>query len=135
MDEESEGDISPSNSPRKSPIKSPAKKDREAIERKKVFDGKKHDLALAFLEELDQTTADGRVASLAASTGGIRIIWSKKLNSTAGRANWKREAIKTKNIDGSTSSTSYRHHASIELAEKVIDDEGKFSAFTCTRIH
>ena len=62
---------------------------------------------------------------MAESAGGIQIIWSKKLNSTAGRANWKREALRSKPADGSTSSaptTTYRHHASIELAEKVIDD-------------
>jgi len=62
---------------------------------------------------------------MAKSAGGIQIIWSKKLNSTAGRANWKREALRSKPADGSTSSattTTYRHHASIELAEKVIDD-------------
>ncbi|MCJ1381900.1 hypothetical protein MMC17_005012 [Xylographa soralifera] len=125
VDEEDEGGVSPSGSPRRSPLKSPAKRDKEAIERKKIFDEKKHDLATTFLEELDQTVADGQVASLAAATGGIRIIWSKKLNSTAGRANWKREAIRTKNVDGTTSSTTYRHHASIELAEKVIDDEDR----------
>ncbi|MCJ1392393.1 hypothetical protein MMC18_005260 [Xylographa bjoerkii] len=125
MEEEDEGNLSPSGSPRKSPLKSPAKRDKEAIKRKKIFDQNKHVLASSFLEELDRTVADGQVASLAASTGGIRIIWSKKLNSTAGRANWKREAIRTKSGDGTTSSTTYRHHASIELAEKVIDDEDR----------
>ena len=60
---------------------------------------------------------------MADSTGGIRVIWSKKLSSTAGRANWRREAIRSKNADGSIRDTTYRHHASIELAEKVIDDE------------
>ena len=59
---------------------------------------------------------------MAESAGGIKIVWSKKLNSTAGRANWKREALRTQNADG-TFTTTYRHHASIELAEKVIDDE------------
>ena len=64
---------------------------------------------------------------MAESTGGIQIIWSKKLCSTAGRANWRRETIRTKNADGSAPNTLYRHHASIELAEKVIDDEGQLS--------
>ncbi|MCJ1282805.1 hypothetical protein MMC26_002131 [Xylographa opegraphella] len=125
VDEDDEGDISPSGSPRKSPLKSPAKKDKAAIERKRIFDKEKHDLATNFLEELDRTVANGQVVSLTAATGGIRIIWSKKLNSTAGRANWKREPIRTKDADGITSSTTYRHHAFIELAEKVIDDEDR----------
>jgi len=62
---------------------------------------------------------------MAESAGGIKIMWSRKLNSTAGRANWKRETLRSKPVDGSTSSattTTHRHHASIELAEKVIDD-------------
>ena len=128
VDEEAEVDISPSGSPHKSPVKSPAKKDKEAIERKRIFDKEKHDLATTFLEELDRTVASGQVALLAAATGGIRIVWSKKLNSTAGRANWKREAIRTKNIDLTAPSTTYYHHAFIELAEKVIDDEGNFTS-------
>ena len=58
------------------------------------------------------------------STGGIQVIWSKKLCSTAGRANWRREAIRSKDADGLVSNVTHRHYASIELAEKVIDDEG-----------
>ena len=69
--------------------------------------------------------AGGKVRALAESAGGIKIIWSRKLNSTAGRANWKRETLVSRGAEGSSSKT-YRHHASIELAEKVIDDEGKF---------
>lgn len=59
---------------------------------------------------------------MTAATGGIKLIWSKKLNSTAGRANWKREGTKTRDEAGNVH-TSYKHIASIELAEKVIDDE------------
>lgn len=62
---------------------------------------------------------------MAESTGGIRIIWSKKLSSTAGRANWRREAVRSKSGDGTVCTTTHRHHASIELAEKVIDDEDR----------
>ena len=106
-------------------MKSPPKRDRAAIERKKEFEQKKNTLASSFLKELDETVASGQVCALAESTGGIRIVWSKKLNSTAGRANWRREATKIKNAEGVTVSTTYKHHASIELAEKVIDDEGE----------
>lgn len=59
---------------------------------------------------------------MTAATGGIKLLWSKKLNSTAGRANWKREGTKTRDETGNIT-TSYKHIASIELAEKVIDDE------------
>lgn len=62
---------------------------------------------------------------MAEPTGGIKIVWSKKLSTTAGRANWRREGLRSKDADGTLSTLlSYHHHASIELAEKVIDDEG-----------
>ncbi|KAI4125514.1 MAG: hypothetical protein LQ347_005363, partial [Umbilicaria vellea] len=121
--EDEESDFSPTGSPPKSPQKTPHKKGKADAAKRKDFNAQKHDLATAFLQELDQRVANGQVASMASSAGGIHIIWSKKLNSTAGRANWKRETLRTKSADGTVTSTSYRHHASIELAEKVIDDE------------
>ena len=105
-------------------MKSPARKDRKVVAQRKLFDDTKHDLATTFLAEVDQTITNGKLASMADSTGGIQIIWSKKLSSTAGRANWRREVIRSKNADGYVSDITHRHHASIELAEKVIDDEG-----------
>ncbi len=119
-------ELPPSESPHRSPLKSSAKMEKKMIEQRKLFDGRKDKLARAFLAEVDQTITNGQIASMADSTGGIKIIWSKKLSSTAGRANWKREVLHSKNADGSVSNTTHRHHASIELAEKVIDDEGQF---------
>lgn len=124
IDEDDESEPSPSASPRKSPIKSPAKRDKEEIERRKLFNEKKHDLATSFLKDVDEKITNGQIAALAASAGGIRIVWSNKLRSTAGRANWRRETLRTKDGEGTVSTTS-RHHASIELAEKIIDDEGE----------
>ena len=112
-----------SYAPPKSPCKSPVKKDQSLLASRKAFSVRKHEIATAFLTEVDQIITDGQVAKLSGSSGGIKIIWSKKLNSTAGRANWRREAIRRKQSDGTFSDTTYRHHASIELAEKVIDDE------------
>jgi len=156
LNEESENSVSPSTSPSKtrSPTKTPAKKDKEAIARKKAFETSKHALAEEFLKELDDTITSGQVSALAASTGGVKLVWSKKLNSTAGRATWKREALRPKPPSSSstpttststlalaltsaptstststststatataTSAPTYRHHATIELATKVI---------------
>lgn len=93
---------------------------------KKAFEQSKHELADKFLHELDTHITDGKISELSAATGGIRIDWTNKLNTTAGRANWKRETIKRKDGDtGAVTSVRYKHHASIELAEKVIDDEGR----------
>jgi predicted SprT family Zn-dependent metalloprotease len=93
-------------------------------EQRKAFAERKHAIAEAFLVELDTTISGGRIHALSASTGGIKLIWSKTLKTTAGRANWRREAIRTKtsSLPPSTS-LEIRHHCSIELAEKVIDDE------------
>lgn len=108
--------------PEGSPKKSPVKQDRIAKEAKKAFSQSKHALAESFLAELDTKITNGEIARLSASTGGVKIIWSKKLNTTAGRANWKRETIKSSST-APEGKTIYRHHAAIELAEKVIDDE------------
>ena len=122
--DEDDVEFSPSESSHRSPLRSPAKKDKEAVLLRKAFNDRKHEMATSFLAEVDQTIAAGQVSALAESTGGIKLIWSKKLTSTAGRANWRREAVRSKSADGTVSTTSHRHHASIELAEKVIDDEG-----------
>ncbi|KAI7509402.1 hypothetical protein KC347_g5278 [Hortaea werneckii] len=111
---------SPSASPRKAA--SPTKRSKAEIEAKKGWEARKHQVAEEFLREVDDRVTGGKVQDLAKDTGGVRFIWSKTLNSTAGRANWKRETIRTKQLDGTTS-ISHKHHASIELAEKVIDDE------------
>ena len=95
---------------------------------RKAFADRKHDIASAFLAELDSTIAGGRIAALAASTGGIQLIWSKTLKTTAGRANWRREVIRIKaSASGAAPAfrTETRHHCSIELAAKVIDDEAR----------
>lgn len=125
VSEDGELPCSPSTSPRKSPGKGLCMKDRKSTQQRKTFNEKKGEFASSFLKELDDTVANGQIATLASSTGGIRIVWSKKLNTTAGRANWKKEVSRSKNPDGSTTKLTYRHHATIELSEKVIDDEGK----------
>ena len=113
-----------SNIPTSSPKKgqSPAKRTKAELQAKKDFASSKHTLATSFLAELDTRITSGQIATLSASTGGVQILWSKTLNSTAGRANWRRETTKTRQLDG-TVTTTHNHHASIELAEKVIDDE------------
>ncbi|KAL9028613.1 MAG: hypothetical protein Q9196_003043 [Gyalolechia fulgens] len=126
LEESDEDYLSPCETGPRSPSKGPAKRDKQAADRRKAFNEKKYALAASFLEELDRTIVNGQITALAESTGGVRLIWSKKLQSTAGRANWKREITRTKNADGTASAAIYRHHASIELAEKVIDAEGKY---------
>lgn len=163
-DDEDNG-ASAQNSPTTSPVKSrraspskgsPTKSSlaaskREHLAKKREFDRTKASLAENFFKELDNLVTEGEIQRLATPTGGVRIIWSKTLNKTAGRANWRREVCKPSTklpsqqisasfgLDsGRTSSSSgtstpgsqptkakIRHHASIELAEKVIDSEDR----------
>lgn len=105
-------------SPKKgtSPVKSKSAAEKAA---RADFEEKKQEIGQAFLEELDQTLTDGQLAKLSESTGGVSLVWSKTLNTTAGRANWKKQTDSASDAGES----KFKHHASIELAEKVIDDE------------
>lgn len=117
-----DGPILSSSLQKKSPTKrNPARKS---------FEQRKHDLANDFLKELDDTITQGRISSLAEECGGVKLVWSKTLNTTAGRANWKRETLKTQ--ENGTTTVRDRHHANIELAEKVIDDEGEYLLYFLT---
>ncbi|KAH7487225.1 hypothetical protein FOMA001_g4783 [Fusarium oxysporum f. sp. matthiolae] len=109
----------------KSPRKASPKKEPKK-ETKKSFESRKHALAESFLAELDLEITQGRIAKLAESTGGVKLVWTKTLNTTAGRASWRCETIRTtrKAEDGQPIKI-FKHHASIELAEKVIDDENR----------
>ncbi|KAF2864180.1 hypothetical protein K470DRAFT_254504 [Piedraia hortae CBS 480.64] len=89
---------------------------------KKAWEARKRQLAETFLEELDTVVAKGQIQALSASTGGVRLVWSKTLNSTAGRAHWKRETTRTLRADG-VKEIVHKHHASIDIAEKIIDSE------------
>ncbi|KAK3385095.1 SprT-like family-domain-containing protein [Podospora didyma] len=89
---------------------------------KMAFQKDKQQVANNFLRELDTVLTNGEIGRLAESTGGVKIVWSKTLNTTAGRANWKQSRARTKQPDGSET-TRIKQTAFIELAEKVIDDE------------
>lgn len=110
--------------PSKSSRNSPKKRSGVKLGTKKAFEQRKQEIAECFLVELDKTITTGKISEMAASTGGVSIIWNKKLNTTAGRANWRREALKpATQAAGGNPNERYKHYASIELAEKVIDDE------------
>ncbi|KAH6707959.1 SprT-like family-domain-containing protein [Leptodontidium sp. MPI-SDFR-AT-0119] len=98
--------------------------------KKQIFDETKDKLAYDFLKELDDDLSGGKIASVTASTGGVKVIWNKKFKSTAGRARWRRE--KTTEVatgqppkDTGGPSVTYRHVASVELSEEVVIDEDR----------
>lgn len=87
--------------------------------RKKAFDNKKGSLAKDFLNVLDDAVSGGQVQRLAEGAGGVKIVWSKTLKKTAGRANWNGDRTA---LPGTSQATRY---AAIELAERIIDDEDR----------
>ncbi|KAL3430843.1 SprT-like family-domain-containing protein [Aspergillus tetrazonus] len=129
----------------KQPVKTPSKTalkraeveaKRAALARKKSFDNKKAALAEDFLKVLDDAVSGGEVQKRSAETGGVRIVWSKTLQTTAGRANWKRDrsvtdsrsmspANSSSSSGSETPSVTIKHYATIELAERIIDDEDR----------
>ncbi|CAK1359120.1 unnamed protein product [Cercospora beticola] len=118
-------DDTPIASPAK--LASPTKRSKAELQARKDWETRKISIAESFLQELDQTITQGRIAALSASTGGVQIIWSKTLNSTAGRANWRRETTKSHpsstNKDPTkptSTTTTHKHFATIELASKVL---------------
>ncbi|KAL4920323.1 SprT-like family-domain-containing protein [Aspergillus aurantiobrunneus] len=107
---------------------------KAALARKRSFHNKKATLAEEFLKALDDGVSGGDVQRRSAETGGVRIVWSKTLQTTAGRASWRRDRCLVDNrpmaptgsSPGSeTPSVTTKHYATIELAERIIDDEDR----------
>lgn len=103
--------------------KGPVERDLKKTPQKRSFDKEKHSLGVLFLKDIDLKINNGKLEALAASTGGINLVWNKKLTSTAGRANWRREIVRSPNPNEDIPMI-HRHYASIELAEKIVDGEG-----------
>ncbi|OAK99861.1 hypothetical protein IQ06DRAFT_276222 [Phaeosphaeriaceae sp. SRC1lsM3a] len=144
LDDEEDNELadppSPTTSPRKKTTAEPTKPSKSTKKpgptsvpndpsikavraQRKAFAAEKDSLATSFLTQLDETITSGQISTLCASTGGIKLIWSSTLKTTAGRANWRREQIRLRTGPLATDiQTTIRHHCSIELATKVIDD-------------
>lgn len=126
-DEDERAPKSPTSSPKKSRGRSPKKTDveKQVAEARKTFGSEKHVIASNFLKELDEQITGGKVGKLANDGSGVKLEWNRKLNSTAGRAHWRKEGRREKALAGQEKGEiKYRHEARIELAEKVIDCEG-----------
>lgn len=98
---------------------------KEEAKLRQQFQATKHALAEEFLKELDQKITSGKIAEMTANTGGVKVVWSKSLSTTAGRANWRRERTKSNGEDPASTAAdkTIMDFASIELAEKIISEE------------
>ncbi|KAE8356886.1 SprT-like family-domain-containing protein, partial [Aspergillus coremiiformis] len=134
-DHEVDSDIMPGSRATQQAAKAPSKtalkkaeieKKKAALARKKSFDNKKTAVAEDFFKVLDDQVTGGQIQAMAQETGGVQILWSKTLQTTAGRAQWKREKQRTSGtMSGTDGASSPRHCATIELAERIIDDEDR----------
>lgn len=61
-----------------------------------------------FVQELDKKIAGGQIGALTAFTGGVKIVWNKKLTTTAGLAKCERGLYPS---------------ATIELSDKLINNQ------------
>jgi predicted SprT family Zn-dependent metalloprotease len=65
----------------------------------------------------------------------VQIIWSKTLRTTAGMAKWKVEKLRLPDghvaMGGHELADRVRHHATIELSVKVVDNEEKLYNVLC----
>ncbi|KAI9038181.1 SprT family zinc-dependent metalloprotease [Aspergillus affinis] len=97
---------------------------KAAIARRRSFDNKKANVAEDFLKTLDDIVTGGKIQAMAAETGGVRITWNKTLQTTAGRASWRRERSMSPSRENQ-SVMSQKQFASIELAARIIDNEDR----------
>ncbi|KKY26914.1 putative 30 kda heat shock protein [Phaeomoniella chlamydospora] len=115
---------------------SPSKLRKALLEEKRAakaaredFDATKNEIATSFLTTLDQRITSNRVSALSASTGGVKIIWSNTLRSTAGRASWRRTTKKLEDPPSSSLTaaikTQVHHTASIELSTKILTTKAR----------
>lgn len=66
-------------------VKTPSKSSRRtASPRKITFTRQRDDLAKALIQELDEKVFDNQLPQ------DIKIVWNGRLNTTAGRASWKK---------------------------------------------
>lgn len=116
-------------SPSKTALKRAETAKRKAqLARKKSFDNKKASLAEDFLNVVDDAVTGSQIQRMTEETGGVKIVWSKTLQKTAGRANWKRDRAACTTSTGHPAPhpcKTTKHQAFIELAEHVIDSEDR----------
>jgi len=79
---------------------------------------RRQQLALDLVQAIDEQVMGGKLSAATASTGGIRLIWSSKLRTAAGKAHWNRVQLPM-------GEERNQHHLKIELSPKLITSEDK----------
>jgi hypothetical protein len=76
-------------------------------------------MALNLVQEIDEKVMSGKLYLSTANSGGIKIEWSSRLRTCAGRAHWTK--VKSRPLD--TGPPKDQHTLKIELSTKIITDE------------
>ncbi len=115
----------------KSPLKglTSCSKDLKAGKiQKQAFQKSKNELASQYLSLIDTKVFDGELDRITKPTGGVHLVWNSHLQTTAGRAAWRKEKMIERFNDDTLPeriTKTVLHHASIQLSSKVIDCEGR----------
>jgi hypothetical protein len=112
------------NTPLKPPSKSPSNTSSASALKdlnidKKAFLQAREQLALDLVREVDDKVMGGKLSASTITTGGVKLIWSTRLRTAAGRAHWTR--VKSRPLDDQTKD---QHNLKIELSTKIITSEG-----------
>jgi hypothetical protein len=112
------------NTPLKSPSKSSSKASSTSTltnlnKIKKAFLQAREQLALDLVREIDDKVMGGKLSASTTTTGGVKLLWSARLRTAAGRAHWTR--VKSRPLSDQTQD---QHDLKIELSTKIITSEG-----------
>lgn len=85
---------------------------------KKAFLETRERIAIGLVRAIDEQVMGGKLAASTSATGGIKLEWSTRLRTAAGRAHWSRAKSR------SLGQTEEQHNLKIELSTKIITSEG-----------
>lgn len=108
-----------SNTPCK-PIMKPSKSKKGTLtlkEERKAFVQVREKLAEDLVRRIDQKVMRGKLATATSTTGGIKLEWSTRLRTAAGKAHWTR-------VKCPSDRNEEQHNLKIELSSKIITNEG-----------
>jgi hypothetical protein len=76
-------------------------------------------MAVDLVRQIDERVMEGKLAASTATTGGVKLVWSTRLRTAAGRAHWTH--ARGNKADGDKGK---QHDLKIELSTKIITDKG-----------
>jgi hypothetical protein len=85
---------------------------------KKAFLQTREQLAVDLVRDIDEKVMAGKLSASTLTTGGLKLEWSTRLRTAAGRAHWSRAKSRP------LGQTEEQHNLKIELSTKIITSEG-----------